>query len=66
MPLPDSVRKILGPILTLVLLVGIAAGIGYSFHGRQAEQQRAGAMETVRGLSAGVRQLPLDFSPFSA
>lgn len=57
MPLPDSVRKIFGPILTLALLVGVVAGIGYSFHGRQAEQQRAGAMETVRGLS-GSEKLP--------
>ncbi len=56
MPLPDPIRKILGPILTLILLVGIATGIWFSFQGRQAEQ-RAGAIETVRGLS-GSEKLP--------
>jgi len=56
MPLADSIRKILGPLLTLVLLAGVSLGIWYSFQGRQTEQ-RAGGIETVRGLS-GSEKIP--------
>lgn len=56
MPLADLIRKILGPLLTLLLLAGVSLGIWYSFQGRQAEQ-RDGSIETVRGLS-GSEKIP--------
>jgi len=57
MTLADSIRKFVGPILTLLLLVGVGLGIWYSSSVKQ-EDDLAAAMVTITGLS-GSEKLPL-------
>jgi len=57
MPLADSIRKFVGPILTLLLLVGVGLGIWYSSSAKQ-EDDLAAAMVSISGLS-GSEKLPL-------
>lgn len=56
MSLADSARKILGPILTLAFLAGLAGGIWYSF-GEKSRLDRASAIQDVKGLS-GSEKMP--------
>lgn len=56
MAVADSMRKVLGPILTVLLLVGVGLGIWFSSEGKKREDQAA-AMVTVKGLS-GSEKLP--------
>lgn len=61
MPLPDSARKILGPLLTLLLLAGVAIGIWLSSAGKD-QADRAAAVVEVKGLS-GSEKLPFLTDP---
>lgn len=60
MNLPDRTRKILGPLLTLLLVGGIGAGVWFS-HSEKTHQDQAAQIEAnmalVRGLS-GSEKLP--------
>jgi len=51
-----SWRRIVGPLLTLVLAIGVAAGLWWSFQGQQAHERDASRI-LVRGL-AGSEKLP--------
>ena len=50
MPLPGRMRKILGPLLTVLLLVGIAAGVWLSAR-EKGTQDRLAAVVEVKGLT---------------
>lgn len=56
MTIADSIRRWLGPLLTLLLLVGVGLGIWFSSEGKKAADTAAG-IETVKGLS-GSEKLP--------
>ncbi len=56
MALADSIRKFVGPLLTLLLLVGVGLGIWFSSAGKH-EADQAAAVVTVKGLT-GSEKLP--------
>jgi hypothetical protein len=52
----DLIRKLLGPLLTLLLAIGVGLGIWFSSEGKD-EADRVAAIETIKGLS-GSEKLP--------
>jgi hypothetical protein len=65
MPLPDRVRKVLGPMLTVFLLAGVGGGIWLSAHEKDSQEQiaaEAAAVVEVKGLS-GSEKLPFLTDP---
>lgn len=65
MPLPDRIRKVLGPLLTVLLLAGVGGGIWMSSREQDSRSQiaaQAAAVVTVNGLS-GSEKIPFLSDP---